>query len=91
MNIEKSRDNLRDWPTAFDWFFRTYMTNENMKKALNSFRETTQRLLETEHDYANGLKTAAKRFGNVYTTHQVSTQFIEGLLPVVVPLVDAAY
>ena len=88
---EKSRDNVRDWSTAVDWLLRTYMTNENIKKALNSFRTTKQGPFETENDYATRVMTAAKRCGNVHTSHQVNTQFIEGLLPVIVPLVDAAY
>ena len=69
------------WPEAVQYLLRNYATNNAISEAILEFRDTQQRPDEDETAYSTRLLSAELRCGNVHSSEEKMTMFIDGLLP----------
>ena len=83
-----SRDGgITCWPEAVQYLLRSYATNAAISQALLDLRDTRQKSGETETEYSTRIMDAEYRCGNVHTTDERMTMFVDGLDSVIRPLV----
>ena len=76
------------WPEAVQYLLRSYATSSAIRGAILDLRDTRQRPGETETGFRTRLNTAFYRSGNVHTSEEKATMFVDGLDPVIKTLVE---
>ena len=69
------------WPEAVQYLLRNYATNDAISEALLVLRDIRQSPAEDETAYSTRLMAAELRCGNVHSTEEKMTMFIDGLDP----------
>lgn len=67
------------WPEAVQYLLRTYATSNAIRDAILALRDTRQREDEGERVYAARLSKAAARCGNVHSSEEKTTMYVDGL------------
>lgn len=67
------------WPEAIQYLLRNYATNNAINEAILELRDIKQKSQEDETAYSTRLMTAEFRCGNVHSTEEKMTMFIDGL------------
>lgn len=78
---------MSSWPEAVQYLLRSYATSNAIRAAILALRDIAQRPLEDEEEYSSRLNKAAIRCGNVHSTDEKITLFIDGLSPAIKSLV----
>ena len=76
------------WPEAVQYLLRSYATSSAIRGAILVLQDTRQRPGETETGFGTHLNTAFYRCGNVHTSEEKATKFVDGLDPVIKTLVE---
>jgi len=78
---------IGSWPEAVQYLLRNYAQNKYISSAIRDLRDTRQKELETEKEYAVRLNNAVTRCGNVHSSAEIVTMYIDGLHPAIRSLV----
>ena len=76
------------WPEAVQYLLRSYAKSSAIRGAILDLRDTRQRPGETETGFSTRLNTAFYRCGNVHTSEEKATIFVDGLDPVIKTIVE---
>lgn len=67
------------WPEAIQYLLRTYATSGAIHAAIVALSDTRKKSDEHERVYGTRLTTAASRFGNVHSSDDKITLYVDGL------------
>lgn len=79
---------IRYWPEAVQYLLRNYATDNAISAALLELRDMKQKTSEDEMTFSARLMAAEVRCGNIHSTEEKMTLFIDGLQAGVRPLVS---
>lgn len=78
---------VTNWPEAVQYLLRAYATSNRIQEAILRMRDTRQQPQEDEETYSTRLNNAVRRCGNVHSSEERMTMFVDGLLPSIRSLV----
>ena len=83
----EAANSVESWPETVQYLLQTYATEAVIQEANADLRNIRQKSGEAEVEYDNRLTEAELRCGNVHKWDERKLRFIDGLLPVIKPLV----
>ncbi|CAN8076119.1 unnamed protein product [Agarophyton chilense] len=86
-SLPADESGFTSWPEAVQYFLCSYKTSNAIRQAILDLRDVTQKPEEGEAEYSSRLYKASVRCGNVHSTEDKITLYIDGLDPSIKSLV----